>query len=96
VSYNAIPVKSCNTTTIGLKSFFVKQSSTKECYCQPPPNLETIVSRVYTCAYARAIYFFKHNFSPTRAYKRQNFIIFKLRSTTEQMSALVYFERNLA
>jgi hypothetical protein len=26
--------------------FFVERSSTTECYCHPPPNLETIASKL--------------------------------------------------
>jgi hypothetical protein len=82
------------------KRFFVERSSTIDWFCLPPPtNLEMIASK-WACFKKTNKYFYsKKNdtgyhiacvLARTAIYY-SFFTIFKLRSTTEQMPALVYF-----
>jgi hypothetical protein len=72
-------------------AIFVERSSTIERYHHPPPNLETIVSsftRVLFLLQLRAIY--KCNFKSAHLQVQFTSAIYKLRSTTGQMPALVF------
>jgi hypothetical protein len=66
---------------------FVEQSSTKECSHQPSPPPQKKWKQIQTCKSVRTYQSMRRARNLTVF---DNFIIFKLCSTTEQMPALVY------
>jgi hypothetical protein len=77
-----------------LLSIFVERSSTKECTCQPPPPHTQIRKQMQTFKRVRSIlqFYIKFYSAAMQFYIFYKFTIFKLRSTTEQMPALVFLQ----